>query len=227
MTTTTEYTPAQPPQQPTAPRNGAALASLILGIASLLVNVLLVPSLLGIIFGIVGLVRSSRLGRKGMAIAGIILSAVGIVVGVAVMVFAVSLIGAATTAAASAAIDSAPRPSAAVTDDADAPDDGASDGAAAAADVPDGYKVVSDDLWFKWGKSSTSYGITTKKATVITPKGCNSLLLEANEYDDSGTNVGSTLASATNLGAGDKAKVEFTFSDKKVDSLRINDVTCF
>ncbi len=229
MTTTTPYQPAQPQPQPAGPRNGAALASLILGIVSLVLNVLLIPSLLGIVFGIVGLVRSSRLGRKGMAIAGIVLSAVGTVIGIALTVFLVGLLGAAATAAA--AIDSAGRRSTAApgTDDdaADAPDGGSAEGDQAAADVPDGYKAVSDDLWFKWGKSSSSYGITTKKATVITPKGCNSLLIEANEYDKSGTNVGSTLASASNLAAGDKAKVKFVFTEKDVESLRINDVTCF
>ncbi|MCU1472596.1 DUF2510 domain-containing protein [Amnibacterium sp.] len=65
-----------------APRsNGMASAGLSFGIVSLLANVLLVPTVLGIAFGAIGIARAPRRGGVGQAraIVGIVLSAVGIV----------------------------------------------------------------------------------------------------------------------------------------------------
>lgn len=229
--TTTEFPPTPPTTQPAAPTNGKALASLILGIVSLFANLLLIPTILGIIFGVIGLSKSRVLGRKGMAIAGIVLSVVGAIVGIIVFASILGGIGKAAEVASTAletpAAAAADGDGTAVDDaDSQAADDSAVE---SAADIPDGYKAVTDDVWFKWGKTDDSNGFTVKKtATVITPNGCGSLLLEANEYDKSGTNVGSTIASASNLAAGDKAKVEFTWlTDDGVDSVKLNDVTCF
>ncbi|NQX10551.1 DUF4190 domain-containing protein [Microbacteriaceae bacterium VKM Ac-2855] len=60
-------------------RNGIAVASLVLGIISLFLNPILVPSALAIVFG----VRGRRIGtatgvRRGMATAGLVLGIVGV-----------------------------------------------------------------------------------------------------------------------------------------------------
>jgi hypothetical protein len=70
---------------PAAQVNPHATTSLVLGITSLLLSLLFVPSILGIILGFVGLARSRRTDPptgRGAAIAGIVLSMVGVVLGV-------------------------------------------------------------------------------------------------------------------------------------------------
>lgn len=65
-----------------APRtNGMASAGLTFGILSLVANVLLVPTVLGIVFGAIGIARAPRRGGTGRArgIIALVLSAVGIV----------------------------------------------------------------------------------------------------------------------------------------------------
>lgn len=62
--------------------NGAATASMILGIIGLLTSVIFCPAIvlvpLGLVFGIVGLTSASRLGSgKGKAIAGLVCSIIG------------------------------------------------------------------------------------------------------------------------------------------------------
>lgn len=74
-----------PTPGPTPPSNPQATASLVLGIVSLFLSLLFVPSIVGAVLGIVGLARSRRtdppVGR-GAAITGIALSVVGAVLGV-------------------------------------------------------------------------------------------------------------------------------------------------
>jgi hypothetical protein len=65
-----------------APRsNRAATAGLTFGILSLIANVLLVPTILGIVFGAIGTARASRRGGVGRVrgIVGIVLAALGVV----------------------------------------------------------------------------------------------------------------------------------------------------
>ncbi|WP_460704965.1 Ltp family lipoprotein [Myceligenerans halotolerans] len=65
--------------------NGAATASLVLGIVSLVTSLLFLPSILGIIFGFVGINRAGRTNPpvgKGKAITGIALSAAGLLLGI-------------------------------------------------------------------------------------------------------------------------------------------------
>ena len=64
----------------TLPRNGLATAALVLGIASLVANLLLIPSILAVVFGVVGLVRAARFGGsgEGRAIGGILLGVGGV-----------------------------------------------------------------------------------------------------------------------------------------------------
>ncbi|MDR7385030.1 DUF4190 domain-containing protein [Promicromonospora iranensis] len=84
------YAPAAGPQGPTNPQ---ATASLVLGIVSLVLSVLFVPAIIGVVLGIVGLVRSRRtdppVGR-GAAITGIVLSVVGAALGAVLVVTASS-----------------------------------------------------------------------------------------------------------------------------------------
>jgi hypothetical protein len=102
MTNLQSPAPQAPPQVAPARTNGMALAALILGIVSLFFNVLLIPSILGIVFGALGLRRARALGRQGMAIVGIVLSVIGIVVGVLIWT---ALSAAFTSAANSIATD--------------------------------------------------------------------------------------------------------------------------
>ncbi|MFD6446134.1 DUF4190 domain-containing protein [Promicromonospora sp. NPDC060204] len=77
--------PGAPGTGPGAPTNPQATASLVLGISSLFLSLLFVPSILGVVLGIVGVARSRRtdppVGR-GAAITGIVLSLAGAVLGV-------------------------------------------------------------------------------------------------------------------------------------------------
>jgi len=88
-------------QPPVAPRNGAGIAALILGILSILLFWLLglglVPGIIGLVLGIVGL-RRARRGRatnRGSALIGVITSIVGIVLSLVVAVVLAVVVGAA------------------------------------------------------------------------------------------------------------------------------------
>lgn len=70
---------------PAAQANPPATTSLVLGITSLFLSLLFVPSILGIVLGFVGLARSRRTDPptgRGAAITGIVLSVAGVVLGV-------------------------------------------------------------------------------------------------------------------------------------------------
>lgn len=68
-------------ERPAAGRNPMAVASLVLGILSILVNPLFVPSILAIVFGSRGRAAASVAGGGGLATAGLVTGIVGIVVG--------------------------------------------------------------------------------------------------------------------------------------------------
>jgi membrane-bound ClpP family serine protease len=76
-----------------SPRNGYGLAALVLGIVSILLfpGPGIILGLLGIIFGILGLrlISKGEATNTGMAIAGIVLSAIGLTLGALVVGFAV------------------------------------------------------------------------------------------------------------------------------------------
>ncbi|GAA4693852.1 protein of unknown function (DUF4190) [Promicromonospora umidemergens] len=79
------------PAYPTAtvqPTNGAATASLVLGIVSIVTSLLFLPAIIGLVLGIVGVGRSRRsrpqVGR-GKAIAGIVLSTIGLLTGIGIV----------------------------------------------------------------------------------------------------------------------------------------------
>ncbi|MFE7508254.1 DUF4190 domain-containing protein [Promicromonospora sp. NPDC057488] len=75
----------QPYGVPAAQVNPHATTSLVLGITSLFLSLLFVPSILGVVLGFVGLARSRRTDPptgRGSAVAGIVLSVVGAVLGV-------------------------------------------------------------------------------------------------------------------------------------------------
>ncbi|MDR1689910.1 MAG: DUF4190 domain-containing protein [Clostridiales bacterium] len=80
------YTP-QFPEQP--PKQGKAIASLVLGIVSIVIccipAVPVLASIAGLITGIVSL--NKREGGKGMAIAGIILSGIGLLIGIVISIY--------------------------------------------------------------------------------------------------------------------------------------------
>ncbi|MWV49729.1 DUF4190 domain-containing protein [Rathayibacter sp. VKM Ac-2803] len=74
---------AQQPAPSTAGRNPLAIASLVLGIASILVNPFLVPSILAIVFGVRGRTAAESVGTgRGLATAGLVTGIVGIGTGV-------------------------------------------------------------------------------------------------------------------------------------------------
>lgn len=74
--------PATPPATygatPTA-RNGLAIAALVLGIVSVVINSFFVPSVLAIVFGLRGRANAALLGGsgRGMATAGLVLGILG------------------------------------------------------------------------------------------------------------------------------------------------------
>ncbi len=82
--------PPPPPPAPPAvqPTNGMAVASLVLGIVSLILFFTVVPPFilggLAVLFGILGLSKANQgAPHKGLAIAGLICGAVGIVAAIA------------------------------------------------------------------------------------------------------------------------------------------------
>lgn len=82
------YGAGYPPQP--GKTNGMSIASLVLGLVGVPLCFLFVPSLLAVIFGIVGLnqIKSDPNQRgRGMAIAGIVLGAVMLVLVVLALVF--------------------------------------------------------------------------------------------------------------------------------------------
>lgn len=72
----------------TGTNNGFCVASLVLGIISLPAFMIVIPAMLAVIFGIVGLKQvasmdSATRGGKGMAIAGIVCGGIGCLIGAA------------------------------------------------------------------------------------------------------------------------------------------------
>ena len=80
-----------------SPRNGAGLASLILGIIGLLLCWLLgigiVPGIIGLILGVVGMRRAKRglATNRGVAIAGVVTSVIAIIASAVFLAFAIAL----------------------------------------------------------------------------------------------------------------------------------------
>lgn len=65
---------------PADSRNGYATASLVFGIVSIGLNILLLPSILAIGFGVAGLTKAHRMHQgRGLSIAGIVLGGIGVV----------------------------------------------------------------------------------------------------------------------------------------------------
>lgn len=97
--------PAPPPQQPerfsagpvsvysgpsqAAPaKNGVATVSLVLGIVSIVTSLLFVPAVVGLVLGVIGATRAARTTPptgRGRAVAGIVLSVIGLLVGVGIV----------------------------------------------------------------------------------------------------------------------------------------------
>ena len=90
---------ASTPAQPVKRKNGAATAGMIFGILTVCfcwipaINIFLTPilGLLGLIFSIIGVVKKGA-GGKGKAIAGLVLSVLGVIVTVAMYVYMASYI---------------------------------------------------------------------------------------------------------------------------------------
>ncbi len=80
---------------PTYKTNGLAIASLVLGIVAFFGDFLFfIPSILAIIFGVVGMVKAKSYGNgKGMAIAGLVLGIVALIVTVIIIMLALSIFG--------------------------------------------------------------------------------------------------------------------------------------
>lgn len=76
------------PNAPVLPTNGAATASLVLGIVSIITSLLFVPAIVGLVLGIVGIGRARRLTPqvgRGKAITGIVLSVLGLLIGIGIV----------------------------------------------------------------------------------------------------------------------------------------------
>jgi hypothetical protein len=83
--------PAFVMDQPNEGRHGLAVAGFVLGVLSIIFSCLaylsILPALLAIIFGVLG-IKSSR---KGLAIAGLIMGVVGALLGIAVTLIIIAL----------------------------------------------------------------------------------------------------------------------------------------
>ena len=86
--------PPYPPYPQRPPQNGLGIAGMVLGIVSLVTCwVGLVPAILAIVFGRIGMVRADRgeASNKGMATAGFIMGIVGVGVWVLFIVLVIVL----------------------------------------------------------------------------------------------------------------------------------------
>ena len=83
---------AAPVAPATTERNNLAVASLIVGIVSLVLCVAFAPAVVGLVLGLIALkqIKSSGAGGRGMALAGVVTSAVSLVLGVVVIAAAAS-----------------------------------------------------------------------------------------------------------------------------------------
>ena len=81
---------AAPAAPATPERNNLALASLVVGIVSLVLCMFFVPAVVGLVLGLVALkqIKSSGASGRGMALAGAVTSAVSLVLGVIVVIAA-------------------------------------------------------------------------------------------------------------------------------------------
>ncbi|TAJ47560.1 MAG: DUF2510 domain-containing protein [Herbiconiux sp.] len=71
---------------PADSRNGYATASLVFGILAIGVNVLLLPSVLAVAFGVAGLGKATRMGQgRSMSTIGIALGAIGVLLMIALI----------------------------------------------------------------------------------------------------------------------------------------------
>ena len=76
-------------------QNGFAIASLVMSLVAVPFGfILLIPSILAIIFGIVGISKSSAAGSgRAMSVAGLIIGAVAAILWIALMAIGISLLG--------------------------------------------------------------------------------------------------------------------------------------
>lgn len=220
---------APPPAPASAPqnqKNGLATGSLVLGIISIFVNPLILTSIVGLILGVISVIRTPV--QRTKAIIGIVLSVLGAIIGIVVM----SLLFGALGAAGNAIESSQAERSAIATD---GPETGettaptaAADDDAEAGDAPAGYTSIGDGVYFKFGAKTTDSFSSTQKFTVIAEKGCDSLfLIEASELDKDGDTVGSTNDSVGSIPAGGKYKGKFLILEDGVKKLKITDVSCY
>ncbi len=88
-----QYNYYQQPEKPPA-KSGLSIAAMVLGILSILffcIPYISLPlAIVGLILGIISLVKKQ--GGRGMAIAGVICSAIGFIIGIIVIIFAVAAI---------------------------------------------------------------------------------------------------------------------------------------
>ena len=80
----------------TAGKNGFAIASLIMGIVAVPCDyIFLIPSVLAIIFSIIGIAKASSSGvGRGMSVAGLVLGIIAAVLWLSVSVIVITLLGA-------------------------------------------------------------------------------------------------------------------------------------
>jgi hypothetical protein len=137
-----------PHQHPIATANTPATLSLVFGIIAVLVNFLFIPSLVALITGIVGLSRASKLTPpigRGKAIAGLILSVVGVISGILISMAMFSGLGEALDDTPEAVGSSTAQPDASAApaedDPADDPEEGTRENPFQVGDT------VSNDDW--------------------------------------------------------------------------------
>lgn len=115
--------------------------------------------------------------------------------------------------------------------DTSSPSDDASASAAASQAVygnwaPSGFHKI-DDVALRWDGDWTNDGVfSTQNATVIARDGCTSLYIEINLLDTSDAIVGYTNATANNMDAGQRAHLQFQWSEDNVTKIVPTEVNC-
>lgn len=227
--------PAGIPALAAAPKpkgRGFAVAALVLALLAFLtcfspaaIGATSVLALLAIVFGAVGV--GPRFGARGGAGAALGIATVAFIVGLSVFGVHQSGTASADTSASSGgnagsqSTDSA----SATTSDAGAAADGS--GTVAQASVPDGYTDQGNGIATKWDNANCSDSIIScTMLDIYATQSCSFVYIEANLLDSSGSIVGMTNGTASDMSAGDTAKIKLEYSEADAANVRLTKVQC-
>ena len=99
-----------------------------------------------------------------------------------------------------------------------------------AAQVAAGFKDAGNGLGYRWTTNTASspgcdYG-SCSTMEIVAYHACSSVYAEVNVLDASGTILGMTNDTASNMTAGDKAQLTFTFMEKSGTKVKLTELNC-